>query len=145
MTTIPSDTAVGSDLVNGLLEAMEQYGWPSQDMFRVQLAYEEAIVNAIRHGNRFSEEKTVDVTLSCDADEVYIRITDMGEGFDPAAVPDPREDDRLDIPGGRGVMLIQELMTFVDYNDKGNQVTMRKLRSQEGECEGCESEDGEAS
>ena len=128
-TTIPSDTSVGSGLITPLLEAMSERGWPADQMFRVQLAYEEAIVNAIRHGNRFDEEKTVDVHLHCDETEVLIEITDMGSGFDPAAVPDPRDDERLDIPGGRGVMLIQELMTFVEYNEKGNHVRMRKLRS----------------
>lgn len=128
-TTIPSDTAVGSGLISSLLDAMQQRGWPSDQMFRVQLAYEEAIVNAIRHGNRFAEDKTVDVSFRCDEEEIIIEITDMGCGFDPDSLPDPRAEDRLDIPGGRGVMLIQEMMTAVSYNDKGNRVTMRKLRT----------------
>jgi serine/threonine-protein kinase RsbW len=132
-TTIPSDTAIGSELVNGLMEAMGQRGWSPTEMFRVQLAYEEAIVNAIRHGNQFAEDKTVDVRMHCDLEQVIIEITDMGSGFDPSTIPDPREDDRLEVPGGRGVMLIHELMTHVHYNDCGNQVTMKKVRGEDAE------------
>lgn len=134
-TTIPSDTAIGSDLVNGLLEAMGERGWSPTEMFRVQLAYEEAIVNAIRHGNRFAEDKTVDVIMQCDGEEILIQITDMGQGFDPSTIPDPRDEDRLEVPGGRGVMLINELMSQVCYNEQGNQVTMRKKRGEEQEVE----------
>lgn len=129
-TTIPSDTAIGSDLVNGLIEAMVERGWTSDEMFRVQLAYEEAIVNAIRHGNRFAEDKTVDVVMHCDDEQIRIQITDMGKGFDPKSLPDPRDEERLDVPGGRGVMLIHELMSEVSYNELGNQVTMTKKRGE---------------
>lgn len=132
-TTIPSDASIGSELVNGLLEAMGERGWSPTELFRVQLAYEEAIVNAIRHGNRFAEDKTVDVMMSCDEEEIVIQITDMGSGFDPKSIPDPRDEDRLEIPGGRGVMLIHELMSQVFYNETGNQVTMRKKRGEESE------------
>jgi serine/threonine-protein kinase RsbW len=61
---------------------------------------------------------------------VQIVIEDMGPGFDPDELPDPRDEERLEIPGGRGVMLIRELMTEVEYNELGNRVTMRKLREQ---------------
>ncbi|XZE56705.1 ATP-binding protein [Planctomycetaceae bacterium SH139] len=129
-TTIPSDTAIGSALINDLVAAMESFGWQSDHVFRVQLAYEEAIVNAIRHGNKFAEDKTVDVRMHCDNAQVQIVIEDMGPGFDPDELPDPRDEERLEIPGGRGVMLIRELMTEVEYNELGNRVTMRKLREQ---------------
>ena len=127
--TIPSDTRIGSGLILRLLDAMQERGWPEHDVFHVQLAYEEAIVNAIRHGNESSEHKTVDVRMRCNDCEVVIEITDMGPGFDPDALPDPRSEERLEIPGGRGVMLIRELMTHVEYDPPGNRVTMRKLRS----------------
>ena len=127
--TIPSDTAIGSRMVTDLIAAMEQRGWGAHDIFHVQLAYEEAIVNAIRHGNQFDEEKRVEVRMCCSDQEVCIQITDMGAGFDPASLPDPRADDRLEMPGGRGVMLIRELMSEVVYNARGNRVTMKKQRN----------------
>ena len=125
---IPSDTAVGSTLVSELLDAMMQRDWPAGDMFRIQLAYEEAIVNAIRHGNRCDPDKTVTVEMSCDDDRVTIQITDQGEGFDPTEVPDPRQEELLEAPGGRGVLLINEIMSEVEYNERGNQITMIKIK-----------------
>jgi serine/threonine-protein kinase RsbW len=138
---IPSDTAVGSALVNELLEAMTEREWPATDLFRTQLAYEEAIVNAIRHGNRCDPEKTVRVEMSCDDERVTIRITDQGDGFDPEDVPDPRQDELLEAPGGRGVLLIREVMSEVKYNETGNVITMVKIK---GEPEDSEDSDEES-
>ena len=125
---IPSDTSVGSELVNELIDAMTEREWPAADLFRTQLAYEEAIVNAIRHGNGCDETKTVTVEMKCDDDRVWIRIADQGTGFDPDSVPDPREGDLLEAPGGRGVLLIKEIMSEVHYNDRGNEITMVKIK-----------------
>lgn len=129
--TIASDTSVGSALVSELIDAMMERDWPGTDVFRVQLAYEEAIVNAIRHGNRCSPDKTVSVEMRCGADQVWIQITDQGPGFDPNSIPDPRQEDLLEVPGGRGVLLISEIMSEVRYNDVGNQITMIKIRGDE--------------
>ena len=125
---IPSDTSVGSALVGELIDEMTEREWPAADLFRTQLAYEEAIVNAIRHGNRCDPEKTVLVEMSSDDEKAIITITDQGEGFDPAKVPDPRREDLLEVPGGRGVLLIGEIMSEVKYNEQGNQITMIKIK-----------------
>ena len=132
---IPSDPSVGSALINDLLEAMTIREWPATDLFRTQLAYEEAIVNAIRHGNKCDPDKTVRVEMSCDDERVTIRITDQGPGFDPKKIPDPRQDDLLEVPGGRGVLLISEVMSEVSYNDLGNQITMVKHKGDSDEEE----------
>ena len=110
---IVSDTSIGSALVTELLDVMMAREWPVDALFRTQLAYEEAIVNAIRHGNRCHPDKTVTVEMWCDGDRATIQITDQGDGFDPNAVPDPRQDDLLDAPGGRGMLLITEMMSEV--------------------------------
>ncbi len=121
----------GSQLVDTLLEEMRRQNWPEFDVLRVQLAYEEAITNAIRHGNRHSPDKTVDVTFRCGPETVTVTITDQGDGFNPESIPDPREEDLLEVPGGRGVLLIREVMSRVHYNETGNQLTMEKDRAPE--------------
>ncbi|TWT68578.1 Serine-protein kinase RsbW [Crateriforma conspicua] len=126
---LPSDLSVGSQLGLQLADAMRQYGWPDEEVFRVHLAYEEAIANAIRHGNRHDTEKRIEVHLHCDGHEVQIRITDEGDGFDPDAVPDPTSEHLLEAPGGRGVLLIREIMSDVRFNDDGNQIWMAKRRA----------------
>ena len=125
---IPSVIAVGSVLVNELIKAMTKFDWTPAEKFRVQLAYEEAIVNAIRHGNRNKAEKTVTVEMTCNDKQVWIQITDQGKGFDPYKVPDPRSEDLLEVPGGRGVLLISEIMSEVAYNKAGNRITMAKIK-----------------
>jgi serine/threonine-protein kinase RsbW len=87
------------------------------------------MVNAIKHGNKESPDKCVAVSFRIGSNSVWMQLTDQGEGFDPNALPDPTDEEHLDQPHGRGVMLIRELMTSVIYNDQGNQVTMHKVRS----------------
>jgi serine/threonine-protein kinase RsbW len=127
--TIASDTSLASRLVDGLLDAMLSRGWSSTAIFHVQLAYEEAIVNAIVHGNGGQADKTVEIAFHCDAHQVQIVIADQGPGFDPCQIPDPRQSDRLDQPGGRGLLLMQEVMCEAIYNVRGNQLTLIKRRS----------------
>jgi serine/threonine-protein kinase RsbW len=126
--TIPSDTSIGSPLVDKLVEQMRIRGWSDRDVFQVQLAYEEAIVNAIRHGNRFAADKTVEVQFECSDQSLAIRIADQGAGFDPKNVPDPTCEERLEIPGGRGVLMIRQCMSRVTYAGNGTCLIMEKDR-----------------
>ncbi|HID75882.1 MAG TPA: ATP-binding protein, partial [Planctomycetaceae bacterium] len=62
-------------------------------------------------------------------DKVRVEIADEGEGFDPEAIPDPTDDEYLDMPSGRGVMLMRNFMTRVEYLEGGTRVVMEKERS----------------
>ena len=44
-------------------------------------------------------------------------------------VCDPTDDDNLELPSGRGLMLMRSFMSFVEYNVVGNQVVMEKDRT----------------
>ena len=57
-------------------------------------------------------------------DEVVIEVEDQGKGFDPESVPDPAEEENIEIPAGRGIVLMKAFMTEIQYNDKGNAVRM---------------------
>jgi serine/threonine-protein kinase RsbW len=57
-----------------------------------------------------------------------IDVEDEGEGFDPTAVPDPTASENLDIPSGRGLMLIRSFMADVTVHPPGNRITMRYRR-----------------
>ncbi len=127
--TIPSDTTEGQRLIKKLLEQLERADWAPGDTFGIHLAAEEAMVNAIKHGNKQDPNKSVHVDMRVGKQRVFIRITDEGPGFDPEDVPDPTLDENLEIPSGRGVMLIKAYMTDVQYNEQGNSVCMEKTRS----------------
>jgi serine/threonine-protein kinase RsbW len=124
----PSDLEIAHDLIEQTIKAMEERNWAGGEMFHVQMAMEEAVVNAIEHGNKRDSQKFVHVVIHVDIDRVSIDIRDEGPGFDHRNVADPTQEDRIDQPRGRGVMLIRELMTESSYNECGNHLVMTKRR-----------------
>jgi serine/threonine-protein kinase RsbW len=126
--TIPSDTEAGHAVQERILQALEVREFPPRDVFGVRLALEEALVNAIKHGNSMNPDKVVRVACEVTQDEVRIEIEDEGPGFDPKEIADPTEDENLDCPGGRGIMLMRAFMNLIEYNPQGNRVTLVKLR-----------------
>jgi serine/threonine-protein kinase RsbW len=125
----PSDAAPGHAAIAELLAELETAGWPTKDVYGIHLALEEALVNAIRHGNGSDLNKEVGLRFYLNDDRLLIEIEDEGTGFDPASLPDPTHDDFLDRPNGRGVLLIRTFMTRVDYLGRGNLCVMEKVKS----------------
>ena len=123
---IPSDTEQARDIQERIVSLMEQNAWPMRECFGVRLAMEEALVNAIKHGNRMDPDKKVFISCELSTEEVTVVVEDQGAGFKLEEVPDPTEDDNLDKPGGRGIMLIRSFMNGFVYNEKGNRLTMTK-------------------
>ena len=122
--TIPSETAAGQVVQERIISILEANEYPPRGVFGMRLALEEAIVNAIRHGNKFSSEKSVVVSFQLTDDQVTVIVEDEGEGFNPDDVPDPTDDDNLDKPSGRGIMLMQSFLSNVEYLGRGNKVLM---------------------
>ena len=125
---LPSERGASRLVTDALLEQLGAHGWPPDDIFAIHLAAEEALVNAVVHGNRLDPAKRVHVECHVSADLVRLEVTDEGEGFDPGQVPDCTADDRLEVPSGRGVMLMRTFMTRIEYNEKGNRVLMEKRK-----------------
>jgi serine/threonine-protein kinase RsbW len=128
---LPSDTEAGKRAVDELLARLQEYEWLENDIFGVHLAVEEALVNAIKHGNQYDDNKQVHFLYKLCKDRIRIEIIDEGEGFNPKDVPDPTDDDNLETPSGRGIMLMRNFMSHVQYNAAGNHVVMEKVRNGE--------------
>lgn len=126
--TIPSKTGEGQAVQERIVALLEQREYPMRDVFGVRLALEEALVNAIKHGNGMDPSKKVYVECRVSSERVWIRIRDEGQGFDINALPDPTLEENLEKPSGRGVLLMREFMTKVEYNERGNCVTLEKHR-----------------
>ena len=126
---LPSERGASRMIMDELLEQLGVHGWAPSDIFAIHLAAEEAIVNAIVHGNKLDPAKVVQVACVVSPTLARIEVTDEGSGFDPASVPDCRLEDRLDAPNGRGVMLMRTFMTRIEYSARGNRVLMEKQRS----------------
>lgn len=135
--SIPSDTAQGQAVQERIVKLLEYMDYSARDVFGIRLALEEALVNAIKHGNGMDPAKNVYVCCRADAEKVRIIIEDEGEGFDMEEVPDPTDIENLEKPSGRGIMLMRSFLNLVEYNDSGNRVTLEKLRTSD--------EDGEES
>lgn len=126
--TIPSDTAQGQAVQERIIALLQELEYPERDVFGVRLSLEEALVNAIKHGNQLDPDKNVRVCCDLNDDAVRITIEDEGPGFIPAEVPDPTCEENIEIPSGRGIMLMRAFMNLIEYNDVGNCVVMEKHR-----------------
>lgn len=84
----------------------------------------EALANAMLYGSNHDPGKRVKVEVTVRMKEVTARITDEGQGFDPAAVPDPMLSGNLTKSRGRGIFLMKSLMDEVRFNEEGNSVTL---------------------
>ena len=125
---IPSRLAEVSKVQAAILDEVTDKGFSKEARFAIQLALDEAVTNAIRHGNKLDESKDVIVNYTVDDKQATITVCDQGDGFEIVNIPDPTLDENLTCPSGRGVMLIQAYMTSVSYNEKGNCVTLVKTR-----------------
>jgi serine/threonine-protein kinase RsbW len=99
------------------------------EIFGIKVAVEEALINAIKHGNQMDHRKKVHVVYRIVHDRFDIHITDEGDGFDPCDLPDPTMPENLERTCGRGLMLMKHYMSEVHYCERGNSVRMCKQRS----------------
>jgi serine/threonine-protein kinase RsbW len=110
-----------------VMEALERRGCGEEVLFAVRLALEEAVVNAIRHGNKLDPEKKIFVSYLVEDARLTVSIEDEGPGFDLDSVPDPTAEENLEADHGRGILLMRVYMDEVVYNEKGNKVTLTKM------------------
>jgi serine/threonine-protein kinase RsbW len=122
-------TAEMGPFLNELIAALESAGYPRQDVFAVRLALEEAIVNAIQHGNGGDSTRQVQLRYCVAGDCILAEVQDEGQGFSYAAVAGRPGADRRGCELGRGLALMLRYMTWVEHNEPGNCVTLCKYRS----------------
>ena len=122
--TIASAAAAVADFVG-------RSGISDDAAFGIDLAVREAVTNAVIHGNRQDEDKTVDLTLKSSPDAVEISVHDQGPGFNPEDVPDPTATENLLKTSGRGIFFMRTFMDEVDWlirPEGGTTVRMLKRR-----------------
>ncbi|GEM_PF-1590903 len=101
------------------------------------LAVDEALQNAIIHGNKEDPSKKVQIIYYLCPDYLEITIRDEGEGFDWRAVVEEynllkdSKDPDVFMKFSRGLFLILKTMDEVTFNDQGNEITILKYRKQE--------------
>jgi anti-sigma regulatory factor (Ser/Thr protein kinase) len=128
--TIPADPSAIPTVTDGVTHVLEEKNWPEKDIMAVELAVQEAVANAIRHGCRGDRTKQLQCSVSCDeTGEVVITVRDPGAGFDPSKVANPLDPANVLKPSGRGIFLINGLMDDVKFTDGGRALQMRKKKA----------------
>ena len=99
-----------------LTRAAEVAGFDDDASHYLSVAVRESVVNAIKHGNKGDETKRVAIVLTSQANALEVRVQDQGQGFDPAAVPDPLAEENLLKADGRGIFFMRQFMDEVSYS-----------------------------
>jgi serine/threonine-protein kinase RsbW len=126
---IPSDPAEARRVQEVIEALLKSHQFAERDIFCIKLALEEALVNAIKHGNQMDRSKKVKISYQVAADCFAVSIADEGPGFNPTDVPDPVAAENLERPCGRGLLLMRHYMTAVTFQPPGNCVCMTKVRN----------------
>jgi serine/threonine-protein kinase RsbW len=124
--TIPSDLNAGRAVQKQILDDVRRNGFEGNTFFAINLALEEGLTNAIRHGNRLDPKKTVHVEAEVTPKRVEISIEDDGPGFDRNSIPDPTAEENLEKCSGRGILLIEAYMSNVTWDRGGRRLKMVK-------------------
>lgn len=126
---IRADPQAAEAVTDDLVRMLQEWRWPEAPIVEVQLALQEALANAIRHGCRNDPSRAVRCLIDRDTDgDLVLVVRDPGDGFETAAVTDPLAPENMLKPGGRGVFLINHLMDSVSFRDGGREIEMRKRR-----------------
>jgi serine/threonine-protein kinase RsbW len=133
---IPSDPNEARCVQELIEKHLRSNAFEDKEIFSIKLALEEALVNAIKHGNQMDRAKQVHINFSINSERFEIRIVDEGKGFDLDDVPDPMDPENLERPCGRGLLLMRHYMTEVTFHPPGNRLTMSKVRTLNGHGHG---------
>jgi serine/threonine-protein kinase RsbW len=123
---IPSQMSAGRRVVEDFVKRAEARGVSPAESLALRHGVHEAVVNAIQHGNGGDSSRHVRVCYRFLSTEIFIEVEDEGCGFDRSNVADPTSDDNRVRPGGRGLLMMRHFMNSVEYNERGNCVTMRR-------------------
>lgn len=93
---------------------------------KIKLVLEEALTNAMRHGNKLEHSTKVSVSIIADKKKIELDVHDMGKGFDFRNLPDPTKKGGVHKSSGRGVFLMRKFMDKVKFYDGGSGVRMSK-------------------
>ena len=112
-------------------EFAKEQGLGEDFVSAIDLAIRESVANAVKHGNKFADEKTVDLTLARTDEGFEITVRDYGPGFDTEQIPDPTKPENLLKANGRGIFFMRAFMDVVEWsNHKGGGMVVKMIKRQ---------------
>jgi serine/threonine-protein kinase RsbW len=127
--TLPSRVEAVNEAAAAIATVLGRAGIDEDAAFGIDMAFREAVTNAVLHGNKQDESKLVRVTVKSSPDWLEISVRDQGKGFDPVAIPDPTAAENIMKTAGRGIFFMRNFMDEVDWSiqpDGGTLVRMTK-------------------
>ncbi len=112
-------------------EFAKSCGFGDEITFAVDLAVRESVANAVKHGNKFDESKTVQMTMADRPEGFEITVRDYGTGFSVDDIADPTDPENLLKTSGRGILFMRSFMDEVEWEnptDGGLRVKMLKKK-----------------
>nr|HPN73547.1 ATP-binding protein [Candidatus Omnitrophota bacterium] len=125
-TAIANDSHLLKELSREITDELRSSGASEEQVFDIRVAIEEALRNAMIHGNKLDPAKKVSVEADLSEGRVRICVEDEGDGFDPGKIPDPTAEENILKTSGRGVYMMNHLMDDVSYDKGGRRVIMEK-------------------
>jgi len=127
---VPSDLSYVLGINYEISLLLKEFGFPQQDArINIPLACDEAITNAIVHGNQSQPSKKVNVQIYLSHSRFRIRVRNQGEGFNAEEVADPRDGENIHRGSGRGIFLMRSIMDSVEFKEEGRVVELEKRNS----------------
>jgi serine/threonine-protein kinase RsbW len=123
---LPSKVELIPDFISAAIEKLYHLPLDEHVIFQIKLSLQEAVVNAVKHGNKLNPDLFVQVVIEAEKSSVTIRVTDQGTGFDVKKVPNPTRPENIIKLQGRGIFLIRNLMDDVRFLDGGRTIKMIK-------------------
>lgn len=111
-----------------IFKKLEVTGISKDALFDIRLSLEEALINAVKHGNKMQKDKEVSFKIKVLPKSVEIEIKDQGKGFEHRNIPLPTDEKNLEKTSGRGIFLIKKLMDKVEFLDGGSRIKMVKFK-----------------
>ncbi len=126
---IPSQLKFIKGIAHNIIADAKLMGYDEGELRdKIPVTIDEAVTNAIKHGNKFQEDKHVFINIEINSERIKMVVADEGEGFDVKSVPDPTDPMNFLKPSGRGILFMGIGMDEVRYNEKGNVLTLIKYR-----------------
>jgi serine/threonine-protein kinase RsbW len=97
-----------------VLRAAEEMGFDEDSRYQIGIAVRESVVNAVVHGNCYSDHKKVRLSVMRGPDRLTVTVADEGKGFDAESLPDPLAKENLMNQSGRGIFLMRAFMDEFD-------------------------------
>jgi len=132
--SVPTRLSYKTPLVYRVIRELTTRGYlPWTGSPRAEICLDEALTNAMLHGNKLDPSKKVHLVVFGDSERWGAIVEDEGTGFGPEQVPDPTAPDFCLRESGRGIVLMDSYVDDLAYYRRGKRLRMVRRRQTEPE------------